>query len=370
VLLVAVRLNVDPAPVGVPKTVAEPLLAVSDNPAGSEPDVTAHVYPPLPSLASTPDQLNGQFIVAFGLFDSSMPTVPELTVVLTLAEAVLPRLSVAVTVNAYVPGVVALPEAPQNPLKDKPGGVVPVTAHVTGGIPPVITIGKWYAFAAKPGVKLSIFVLPTAIAGNTTSMSFWAGLAAEVLSVATTLKFQLPACVAVPAMDPVDAFKVRPGGSAPAVTAHVYPPAPPAAARLSGHEVFIRHPGAATVITTGADVARILNQISPLWAVEEKSGMVNVWMPGVPDVVKVDITAPVEGAIHSPAMFAAGTVIRAVALWTTVRFVVLRMYPARSDELPRAQPFSVCPLAPPVRVRDSTVAFGSSEPAKEENSAI
>jgi hypothetical protein len=103
-------------------------------------------------------------------------------------------------------------------------------------------------------MKLSIPVLPIAMGGKTTSMSFLAAEGTPELSVAVTLKFQLPACVGMPEIAPVELFSVRPGGRAPAVTAHVYPPAPPAALKFSEHDVAIRHPGAAKVITTGAAV--------------------------------------------------------------------------------------------------------------------
>jgi hypothetical protein len=119
-------------------------------------------------------------------------------------------------------------------------------------------------------------VFAMAIGGNTTNISFCGALATPELSVASTVKFQLPAWIAIPVSAPVALFSVNPGGNAPAVTAHVYPPAPPAAVRFNGHDVPSRQPGAATVMTTGRAVARILNQMSPFWGVEEKSGMVKL----------------------------------------------------------------------------------------------
>jgi len=55
----------------------------------------------------------------------------------------------------------------------------------------------------------------------------------DSLSVAVTVKLLAPTVVGVPLITPVVALRLRPAGRAPAVTAYLYGPMPPAAVTAS-----------------------------------------------------------------------------------------------------------------------------------------
>ena len=126
-----------PLVVGVPLIM--PVERVSVSPAGSEPDVTLHVYGVVPP-------------VAFSVCEYDEPTVPPTSdVLLTARVFVAPTmivighstqdelLSVTRTVNVAVPAVVGVPViAPVVGLIVRPAGSAPeVTVHVYGVVPPL-----------------------------------------------------------------------------------------------------------------------------------------------------------------------------------------------------------------------------------------
>ena len=85
--------------------------------------------------------------------------------------------------------------------------------------------------------------------------------------------------------------------------------------------------------------------------------------------MNVEMTVPVVGEIHSPAMLAAGTFTRIVAPETLEALEALTIQPARSVALPSAYPFSVMP-AGGVSAIPSGAAVGSIELKKEALTAI
>src|SRR5512144_1166893 len=70
------------------------------------------------------------------------------------------------------------------------------------------------------------------------------------LSVAVTVKLAVPALVAVPVTAPLDPFRLRPAGKAPADTAYVIDPVPPEAVTLCAY--------ATPCVVAGKDTGLIL----------------------------------------------------------------------------------------------------------------
>ncbi len=81
---------------------------------------------------------------------------------------------------------------------------------------------------------------------------------AELLSVTCTVKVAVLAADGVPAIAPA-VLSVSPAGSAPAVTAHVYPPVPPADVRVCEYAAPTTPPGSADVVTLSPAVTAIDN---------------------------------------------------------------------------------------------------------------
>jgi len=109
-----------PGVVGVPEIV----LPLSASPAGSEPVVTVHVYPPVPPLAAS-DWEYGVPTVPFGRDEVVIVTGAGLTVMLSAWVSELELLSVTFTVKAELPGVPGVPLMVPPALRDKPEGSDP-----------------------------------------------------------------------------------------------------------------------------------------------------------------------------------------------------------------------------------------------------
>ena len=78
------------------------------------------------------------------------------------------------------------------------------------------------------------------------------------LSVTCTVKFEVPGAAGVPLILPA-ALSVRGAGSEPTVTAHVYPPVPPLAAKVCEYAVPAVPPGNDAVVTAGAGLIVMLS---------------------------------------------------------------------------------------------------------------
>ncbi len=66
------------------------------------------------------------------------------------------------------------------------------------------------------------------------------------------MKLEVPVPVGVPDISPVEAFKLRPDGSEPRVTAHEYEGVPPAASRLALYAAPSVPSGRLAVVTSSA----------------------------------------------------------------------------------------------------------------------
>src|SRR5579883_2509388 len=224
---VAVTVKVEvPAAVGVP-----PMLPSGPRlrPAGKAPLVTSQTYEPVPPLAAS-------------VVEYAVPTVPlgsdvvvivtgaAATVMLNALDAVCALLSVTVAVKFEVPAAVGVPPMLPAGFRLKPAGSVPaVTAHVYPPVPPLADSPAVYA---EPAVPFASEVVVTVSGATVTAMLSGFDAVCPVLSVTVAVKFEVPAVVGVPPMVPPE-LRLRPAGSVPAVTDHVYPPVPPLAASVA-----------------------------------------------------------------------------------------------------------------------------------------
>ena len=135
-----------PGNVGVP---VRPPPAASDKPVGRLPAVTAYVYGDAPPLA-TIVWLYATFCVPFGNGVPGLMVIaghePMTTVSCLLPEQ--PNVSVAVTVNSYVPFVVGVPWSKPPVVSVKPGGTGPVAENVNVELLPLAPY--WYEGYAMP----------------------------------------------------------------------------------------------------------------------------------------------------------------------------------------------------------------------------
>src|SRR5260370_20297560 len=183
--------------------------AIATGPAASNP-LSRNAYCPLSSLLFT----------------------PEATTVMLRAcvavRAVGVAESVAVTEKLVVAVVVGDPViAPVVLLSVRPAGSKPtVTAHVTGGVPPLDSRVVLYA---TPNVPFgSVFVVIARGAASTMMLiALLASCCGVLVSAACTVKFDVPGVVGVPEITPVPLFSVRPTGNVPRVTLHVIGAEPP-----------------------------------------------------------------------------------------------------------------------------------------------
>jgi hypothetical protein len=152
-----------------------------------------------------------------------------LTTMLRLAVAVLAvgvSESVTVTVKFTVPEAVGVPEmAPVAELSTRPAGKLPVvTAQEYGVMPPVACkVAPAYTELTTPsGNELEVVVT---LSGATEIAILRVALALPLVgvseSVTVTVKLSVPTNVpvGVPEITPVEAFKTKPAGRLPVVTA-------------------------------------------------------------------------------------------------------------------------------------------------------
>jgi len=144
-------------------------------------------------------------------------------------NAVAPALSVTCTVKEDVPAVMGVPLSTPAELKLRPGGGVPtvIAQFVYGVAPPLAANVCEYAVPTEPcGNGEAVLITRAALMVNENTFK----AVAPALSVACTVKVDVPAVVGVPPSTPA-ALKLRPGGGVPAVIAQfVYCVVPPLAA--------------------------------------------------------------------------------------------------------------------------------------------
>src|SRR3954452_15374430 len=110
-----------PAAVGVPLMVP---FAASDSPAGSEPSVVDHAYPPVPPLAESV-WLYAAPAVPPGSDDVVTVSGGGATLMLSACDAVAFELSLTCTVKFAVPAVVGVPLMAPLAASDRPAGSEP-----------------------------------------------------------------------------------------------------------------------------------------------------------------------------------------------------------------------------------------------------
>ncbi len=211
-----VKLNV-PTVVGVPEMT--PVVEFNVSPAGSVPALIVNVGAGLP--------------LAVSVVDTEVPTlmpgiVPLMTVgavghwaTLPLKDFVIePALFVALTVKAYGPAVVGVPEmTPVVGFKESPAGSVPaLIVNVGAGLPLAVSgvdIGERTVMAGM----VPLMVVGATEAGATVPLKSFR--AEPAMFDALMVKAYGPAVVGVPAMTPVVGSKESPAGSEPTMTAKV-----------------------------------------------------------------------------------------------------------------------------------------------------
>jgi hypothetical protein len=227
---VAVKFAV-PAAVGVPEIVPTFRL----KPAGREPLLTVHVYPPVPPLAVS-------------ACEYAAPTVPPgsdavVTVsgggaiaMLSAFDVEVLLLSVTVAVKFAVPAAVGVPLMFPPAPRLSPAGRAPLlTVHVYPPVPPLAASACEYATpTVPPGSEAEV----TVSGGGVTAMLSAFDAAVLLLSATVAVKFAVPAAVGVPVMAPFTA-RFSPAGSEPLLTVHEYPPVPPLAVSACEYAVPI-----------------------------------------------------------------------------------------------------------------------------------
>jgi len=144
--------------------------------------------------------------------------------------------SVAAMVKFAVPDAVGVPSmTPVVPCRVRPAGSVPaVTLHETGCVPPLdcSVVAGYALFIVPPGSDVVVIVNG---GGAITMLSAFVAVSAGVVeSLTRTVKSAVPAAVGVPSITPVALCKVRPAGSAPAITVHAaYGGVPPVAVSVA-----------------------------------------------------------------------------------------------------------------------------------------
>jgi hypothetical protein len=207
-----------PAVVGVPEI--NPVDAVRLNPAGSAPALTLQLYGVVPPLACS-------------VAEYAVPTVPPdndvvvtvggwaaaATAMLNAFVPVLLAASVTCTVNDTVPAVVGVPEiTPVDATRLNPAGNVPaLTLQLYGVVPPLAcNVVEYAAPVVPPGSDVVMTEGDCAAAPTAMLKAFVPVLLAA--SVTCTVNDAVPEVVGVPEITPVDATRVRPAGSVPALT--------------------------------------------------------------------------------------------------------------------------------------------------------
>ena len=207
-----------PAVVGVPEIT--PVDATRLSPAGNVPALTLQVYGEVPPLACS-------------VVEYAVPVVPPgsdvvvtvggcTIVATTILNACVPILfaaSFSCTVNDAVPAVVGVPViCPVELFSERPAGKKPkVTDHVYGVVPPLASRVVEYAVpVVPPGSDVVVTVGGCAAAATAILNAFVPALFAA--SLTCTVNDTVPGVVGVPEITPVDATRLNPVGSVPALT--------------------------------------------------------------------------------------------------------------------------------------------------------
>lgn len=215
-----------PVAVGVPEIL--PALE-SVSPAGRLPDASDHVYPGVPPVALKVVLYELPFWPAARLVD--VIEIPEAEIVSdSCADAVTAgdALSATATVKVAVPVAVGVPEITPALDSVSPSGKLPdAIDHVYPGVPPVALRVVVYELPTTPDPRLRE---RTASPGGTTVMDTWpdAVCTGDPLSFTAMVKVDVPLVVGVPEIAPA-LESVRPAGSVPDASDHVYPGVPPVA---------------------------------------------------------------------------------------------------------------------------------------------
>lgn len=206
--------------------------------------------------------------------------------------------SVTLTVKFEVPDAVGVPLMAPLALRVKPAGSAPaLTDHVYGGVPPLAPrfCGPYFVPAVPAGSEV-VVTLGGAGAGL---MTIWRGCVPDRFaeSVALTVKLNVPDAVGVPVIAPLLA-RVKPAGSAPALTDHEYGGVPPVALRFCcGYAVPAVPDGSDVVVTVGgvgAGLMTICRGCVPDRFAESVALTVKLYVPAV---VGVPVSAPVLASV-------------------------------------------------------------------------
>ena len=142
--------------------------------------------------------------------------------------------------------------------------------------------------AVPPGSDVVVTVGGCAAAATAILNTFVPVLFAA--SVTRTVNDTVPAVVGVPEITPVDAAKLNPAGSAPALTLQLYGVVPPLACSVVEYAVPAVPPGSDVVVTVGgcaAAATAILNAFVPVLFAASVTCTVNDTVPavvGVPEI--------------------------------------------------------------------------------------
>ena len=296
-----------PAVVGVPEIT--PVDAAKLKPAGSDPALTLQLYGAVPPLACS-------------VVEYAVPVVPPgsdtvvtvggwaaaATAILNAFVPLLFAASVTCTVNDTVPAVVGVPEiTPVDAARLKPAGSDPaLTLQLYGAVPPLACSVVEYAVPVVPPGSDTVVTVGGWAAAATAILNAFVPLLFAA-SVTCTVNDTVPAVVGVPEITPVDAAKLKPAGSDPALTLQLYGAVPPLACSVAEYAVPVVPPGSDTVVTVGgwaAAATAILNAFVPLLFAASVTCTVNDTVPvvvGVPEITPVD-AAKLKPAGSDPAL--------------------------------------------------------------------
>ena len=205
------------------------------------------------------------------------------------------------TVNDTVPDVVGVPEiTPVDATRLNPVGSVPaLTLQLYGVVPPLAcSVAEYAVPTAPPDNDVVATVGGCAAAATAILKAFVPVLFAA--SVTCTVNETVPDVVGVPEITPVDATRLNPVGSVPALTLQLYGVVPPLACSVAEYAVPTVPPGSDVVVTVGdcgAAATAILNALVAVLFAASFTCTVN---DTVPDVVGVPEITPVDAARLNP----------------------------------------------------------------------
>ena len=220
----------DPAVPGVPDIVPP---ADRVNPAGSVPTDTVHEYGGDPPEAASACEYAVPTVPA-GSDDVVILSAGGLIVNDSAAVVETDALSVTFTVKLLDPAVPGVPEIVPPADRLNPAGSVPTdTVHEYGGDPPEAASACEYAVPTVPAGSDAVVILN---AGGLIVSDSAAVVETDALSVTFTVKLLDPAVPGVPEIVP-PADRLKPAGSVPTDTVHVYGGDPPEAASACEYAV-------------------------------------------------------------------------------------------------------------------------------------